>query len=174
MKKLAQALVFASRAHAGVKQVRKYTGEPYINHPLEVLNWVATVPHTEAMLCAAVLHDTVEDTACTLDDVRAVFGEEVADLVGWLTDVSTPADGNRKVRKEKDRQHTAAAPAAAKTVKLADLISNSLSIAQHDPAFAKVYMAEKRALLEVLTEGDPALYSTAKRIVDGYYEGRTE
>ena len=131
----------------------------------EVANIVASVPHTNEMLAAAWLHDTVEDTGVTILDIQIEFGNEVAALVSWLTDVSTPEQGNRAVRKAVDREHTAMAPAAAQTVKLADLISNSRSIMAHDPAFAKIYLEEKRMLLEVLTRGDATLMAQARRIV---------
>ena len=160
-----RARVFATAAHAAVKQVRKYTFEPYIVHPAEVAGIVATVPHTDVMLAAAWLHDTVEDTGVSIVDIQKEFGHEVASLVGWLTDVSKPEQGNRAVRKAIDRDHTACAPAEAQTVKLADLIANSRSILAHDPAFAKVYLEEKRMLLEVLTRGDATLMDQARRIV---------
>ena len=160
-----RARVFATAAHAAVKQVRKYTFEPYIVHPTEVASIVASVPHTNEMLAAAYLHDTVEDTGVSIVDIQVEFGNEVASLVGWLTDVSKPEQGNRAVRKAIDREHTAMAPAAAQTVKLADLIANSRSILAHDPAFAKVYLEEKRMLLEVLTRGDATLMAQARRIV---------
>ena len=165
MNNVERARVFATAAHAAVKQVRKYTFEPYIVHPTEVASIVASVPHTNEMLAAAYLHDTVEDTGVSIVDIQVEFGNEVASLVGWLTDVSTPEQGNRAVRKAIDREHTAMAPAAAQTVKLADLIANSRSIMAHDPAFAKIYLEEKRMLLEVLTRGDATLMAEARRIV---------
>ena len=165
MNNVERARVFATAAHAAVKQVRKYTFEPYIVHPTEVASIVASVPHTNEMLAAAYLHDTVEDTGVSIVDIQVEFGNEVASLVGWLTDVSKPEQGNRAVRKAIDREHTAMAPAAAQTVKLADLIANSRSILAHDPAFAKVYLEEKRMLLEVLTRGDATLMAQARRIV---------
>ena len=160
-----RARVFATAAHTAVEQVRKYTFEPYIVHPAEVASIVASVPHTDAMLAAAWLHDTVEDTGVTIETIRAEFGEEVAELVGWLTDVSRLEDGNRAVRKAADREHTARAPAAAQTVKLADLIANTRSIVKHDVAFARTYLAEKRLLLEVLTRGDAVLMAEARATV---------
>jgi (p)ppGpp synthase/HD superfamily hydrolase len=165
MNMVERARVFATAAHAAVKQVRKYTFEPYIVHPAEVANIVASVPHTNEMLAAAWLHDTVEDTGVSIVDIQKEFGNEVASLVGWLTDVSTPEQGNRAVRKAIDREHTAMAPGAAQTVKLADLIANSRSIMAHDPAFARVYLEEKRMLLEVLTRGDATLMAQARSIV---------
>ncbi len=160
---LEAALDFATKAHEG--QVRKYTGEPYICHPISVARLVAAVTNDKAMIAAALLHDTVEDTDVTLDEIERLFGSDVASLVESLTDVSTPQDGLRRMRKEVDRLHTAKASPRAKTIKLADLIDNSRSIIERDPKFAKVYIGEKRRLLEVLTEGDPFLLSEAWRIV---------
>jgi (p)ppGpp synthase/HD superfamily hydrolase len=161
-----KAQVYAMAAHAAVKQVRKYTGEPYIVHPAEVAKIVASVPGaTPDMVAAAWLHDVVEDTGCTYTDIHMAFGIDIATLVGWLTDVSKPEDGNRAVRKAIDRAHSAEAPAEAQTIKLADLISNSRSIMAHDPAFAKTYLEEKRLLLAAMTKGDPGLHAEASRYV---------
>jgi (p)ppGpp synthase/HD superfamily hydrolase len=157
-----RARTFATAAHAAVGQLRKYTFEPYIVHPTEVAATVKTVPHTEAMVAAAYLHDVVEDTGVSIELIRAEFGSEVSDLVGWLTDVSRPDHGNRAARKAVDRAHTASAPAEAQTVKLADLISNTRSIVEHDAEFARVYLAEKRLLLEVMTKADPELMARAR------------
>jgi (p)ppGpp synthase/HD superfamily hydrolase len=161
-----KARVFATAAHAAVKQVRKYTFEPYIVHPTEVAAIVAAVEGaTHEMVAAAYLHDTVEDTGVTIETIEQEFGSEVAEIVGWLTDVSKPEDGNRAVRKAIDRAHTAMAPAAAQTVKLADLVSNTRSIMKYDPKFAVTYLEEKRALLEVMTRGDAELMAEARRYI---------
>jgi (p)ppGpp synthase/HD superfamily hydrolase len=152
-----KARIFATAAHAATGQIRKYTGEPYIVHPAEVADLVRYVGGTDSMLAAAWMHDVLEDTQVNADLMRSEFGDEITDLVLWLTDVSKPTDGNRATRKALDRLHTAAAPAEAQTIKLADLISNTKSIRAHDPNFAKVYIEEKKLLLEVLTKGDPIL-----------------
>ena len=165
MNTVERAKVFATAAHAAVGQTRKYTGEPYVVHPMEVASLVESVGGTEAMVAAALLHDVLEDTGVTVDVLEELFGSEVADLVLWLTDVSKPGDGNRSTRKALDRQHSAAAPAAAQTVKVADLISNTRSIVAHDPGFAKVYLEEKRLLLDVLTRADPTLLTMAREQV---------
>ena len=107
----------------------------------------------------------MEDTHATLDDIEDAFGARVATLVEMLTDVSRPEDGNRAVRKAIDRAHIAQASPDAKTIKLADLIDNTRSIVTHDPVFACVYLGEKAALLEVLHEGDPALYRQAQNLL---------
>ena len=163
-----RAIWFATQAHAG--QTRKYTGEPYVNHPVEVMQLVSTVTDDPEILAAAVLHDVVEDTPATIMNIKIGFNRRVAELVDDLTDVSKPEDGNRATRKELDRQHTAKASPDAKTIKLADLISNSRSIMKDDPNFAKVYMKEKAALLEVLTEGNTILFKQASDIVASYYD----
>ena len=160
-----QALIFATAAHAAVGQRRKYTNEPYIIHPMEVRQIVATVSQDPAMLAAALLHDVVEDTAVELTLIRNLFGQEVADLVSWLTDISRPTDGNRAARKALDRAHIAQAPAAAQTIKVCDILSNTRSIVQHDPKFARTYLPEKRELLRVLYRADPVLLEQANNEV---------
>ena len=79
-------------------------------------------------------------------------------------DVSRPKDGNRAVRKAKDRAHLARASAEGKSIKLADLVSNTRSIVAHDPNFSVVYLREKRALLPFLTEGDAGLFALATEL----------
>ena len=160
-----RARVFATAAHAAVGQVRKYTNEPYIVHPKQVAAFVETAGGTPEMIAAAWMHDVLEDTGVTPDAMRAEFGDEVTDLVLWVTDVSKKEDGNRATRKAIDRQHIASAPAEAQTIKLADIISNCSSIMMHDEAFAKIYFEEKRLLLEVLTKGDEGLRNYAANIV---------
>jgi (p)ppGpp synthase/HD superfamily hydrolase len=159
---VARARAFAIEAHSAINHKRKYTGDDYIVHPREVAAIVATVPHTDEMLAAAWLHDTVEDTGVAIETIRAEFGPIVAMYVADLTDVSTPDLGNRAVRKAIDLAHTAEACADAKTIKLADLLSNTASIVEHDPGFARVYLKEKAAMLEVMTEGDATLLARAK------------
>jgi (p)ppGpp synthase/HD superfamily hydrolase len=162
---LDDVLKFATAAHGDQK--RKYTNDPYIVHPIAVAEIVKTVPHTDEMIAAALLHDVVEDTPITIDDIKNKFGDKVADLVGWLTDISRPEDGNRKTRKAIDRDHSARAPAEAQTIKVADLIHNTQSIEKYDPNFWKVYKEEKIKLLSVLTEADQTLVRIAQQQVGG-------
>lgn len=162
-----KAQVYALAAHAAVNQRRKYTNESYIVHPAEVAKTVAEIPEsTPEMVAAAWLHDVVEDTEVTISDINISFGEEIAKLVFWLTDASKKTDGNRATRKAIDREHIAKAPAEAQTIKLADIISNVKSIAEHDPDFAVVYLKEKKMQLEVLTKGDKKLHAIATELVN--------
>jgi (p)ppGpp synthase/HD superfamily hydrolase len=152
-----RAREFARAAHEGVGQRRKHTDEPYIVHPMAVAEIVRSVPHSEAMIAAALLHDVVEDTNVGLARIEAEFGSEVAQLVDWLTDVSQPSDGNRRDRKKLDLDHLARAPAEAQTIKYADLIDNSRTISRFDRQFWPVYRREMIALLNTLTRGDERL-----------------
>jgi len=170
---VSKAKNFAFTAHGAIDHRRKYTGEPYTVHLDNVAKLVASVVDDEAMIAAAYLHDTVEDTDTTIDDILNVFGADVAYLVRFLSDVSRLEDGNRKTRKQIDREHIAKGDARVHTIKLADLIDNSDSIQSHDPKFAEVYMAEKQLLLEVLSDGHPTLLARAQAIVHQWQHGKS-
>lgn len=160
-----KAEVFATAAHASIGQKRKYTFEPYIVHPRHVSEIVSTVSHTPEMLAAAWLHDTVEDTGITNELITEIFGNKVGELVGWLTDTALPGMGNRALRMEINKNFIAAAPWEAQTVKVADIISNCSSIMEHDENFARVYLQEKRAVLEVLVRADATLMARARALI---------
>lgn len=162
---VADAAVFARERHAG--QVRKYTDVPYSSHLGEVAGLVAASVHARpALIAAAWLHDSLEDTAMTQEELEAMFGREVSRLVAGVSDVSRPEDGVRAVRKAIDRAHVAQGCALVHSLKLADVISNCSSVAFFDPVFARVYLAEKRALLEVLDRGDDFLKTMARETVE--------
>ena len=163
-KLIEKAYLYAKKAHG--KQVRKYTGERYISHPVAVAFTVARTPEaSDEMIVAALLHDVVEDTPYTLDAIRHNFGDDVAYLVDHLTDISKPEDGNRKARKKLDAKHTAKGDWRVHTIKVADLISNTQSIKEHDPDFWKVYRREKEYLLSVLVDADPDLVKEAYDLI---------
>lgn len=161
-------LKYVQDMHSG--QTRKYTGEPYWYHLWNVAKMVQVVTGGDAeMMAAALLHDVVEDTSATFEDLRnRGFSKRTIDIVRSVTDVSKPEDGNRAERKALDRMNVAKGHPDAKTVKLADLIDNSVNIVYYDPKFAKVYMEEKRLLMEVLEEGNKNLYKVASDILDEY------
>lgn len=159
-----RAREFATAAHQRIGHQRKYNKQPYHVHLEAVAERVAQVSDDPEMIAAAWLHDTVEDTPATLDDIEEAFGLPVAELVEELTDVSRPSDGNRSRRKSIDRMHSAQASARAKTVKLADLIDNCKDITKHDERFARVYLVEMGALLKVLTDGDQTLFAEASKL----------
>lgn len=162
---------FARQAHKG--QVRKYTGESYVRHCVQVADLVGRVSQDEELKAAALLHDTVEDTGVMFVDIDRRFGSRICDLVGQVTDVSIfhGTGLNRRDRKKMDREHLSYSTAAGATLKLADLIDNTQSITRHDPKFAAVYMREKAQLLEVLRHGHPLLLTIAENLVDDYHKG---
>lgn len=156
-----RALKFASDAHNN--QSRKYTGVPYIEHPISVSSIVKSVDHTEEMLAAALLHDVVEDTEISIRTIRSFFGDIVGDLVESLTDISKPEDGNRATRKKIDALHYAKGSPQAQTIKIADLIDNTADIAKNDPNFWQVYKQEKKFVLDLLVDADPVLRNRAEK-----------
>lgn len=155
------AMLFAREAHAA--QTRKYTGNPYVDHLAEVAGIVSTVLHhfmvpPGIMLATAWLHDCVEDQGVSLQTIEDKFGTLVAVGVSGLSDMET---GNRAERKAASRERLAACTSWIQTIKCADLISNTSSIVKHDPAFAVVYLEEKRLLLDVMTKAHPGLRELA-------------
>lgn len=162
--KLTHALTMCKAWHSG--QFRKYTKEPYWTHPVKVMELVKTVKHTEEMLCAALLHDVVEDTDCTIDLIRNPMGDDIACMVEMLTNPSKPEDGNREQRRAINRAHTAQATPDVKTIKLADVIVNLSDIFEQDPGFARIYVKEKELLLQVLLDGDHELLDMANNLIN--------
>lgn len=159
---------FARKAHEG--QTRKYTNTPYILHPLNVVDILEQFYYycSQEMLAAAILHDVVEDTTVTLSDIEREFGQEVGTLVFWLTNKSTPEDGNRKLRKAIDRAHLREAPFTAQIIKLADILDNCRDIVEHDRKFAEVYLKEVLLLLEIMSEDvkRTGIYKEAEQSID--------
>ncbi len=101
MSKLDDAIRFAIEAHSG--QVRKLSKNPYILHPLEAMTICATITTEEDVLCAAVLHDVVEDGNRSLDEISDKFGTRVAELVSTETENKRrelPASITWRLRKE--------------------------------------------------------------------------
>lgn len=170
MTKTEKAQMFAHIAHDSINQKRKYTGEPYWVHTDEVAAMVQALPEaTEDMVCAAYLHDVLEDVTplCpgfSEEQICDIFGDNVLRLVKELTDKFTKEaypEYNRAQRKALERARVSLTSKEAKTIKLADLCSNTVSIVVHDPDFAKVYLEEKTDLLSVLTDGDEKLFYRA-------------
>lgn len=145
-----RALEFSTAAHAAVGQKRKYTGEDYIAHPIAVSEIVAAFGGSKEMVAAALLHDTLEDTNVTKEQIAEEFGWKIFKLVVELTDVTKPEDGNRATRKAIEAKRLGMASKEAQMIKLADLIDNTKTIFKYDPKFAKVYRQEKIDLLEAM------------------------
>lgn len=128
---LDRAIIFAVKAHAGTE--RRGKGFPYIVHPMEAMEIVATMTPDQELLAAAALHDTVEDTSVTIKDIRAQFGDRVASLVQSESDVfieGKSEEDSWHERKQAAMDRLAAASHEAKMVALGDKLSNMRAIAR--------------------------------------------
>ena len=126
---LDRAIVFAVRAHAGTE--RRGKGFPYIVHPMEAVEIVATMTPDQELLAAAALHDTVEDTDVTIEQIREEFGDRIASLVASESDIvleGLPAEDSWHARKQAAIDRLARASHDAKIVALGDKLSNMRAI----------------------------------------------
>ena len=153
-----QAYILAEKSHQG--QTRKYSGEPYINHPVAVARSVRLYKDDPCLVAAALLHDTIEDCDLSEEHIRRYFsygddnpynkfiGERIAKLVVELTNTTTPEDGDRETRKRLDLERIANISTDAKLIKLADRLDNIKTVVEDDPAFAKTYLRETLQLFD--------------------------
>ena len=150
-------------------QLRKYTTNVYYyTHCIEVMNIVSKSPTcTYNMKIAALLHDTLEDTQTTVEELESVFGKTVTQYVIGLTQISKSSDGNRKVRKQKDLEFYASQNPEVQTIKVADLISNAQDILSKDPdKFGPVFIAEAKDLYTALDKACPMLRSSLYAVLN--------
>lgn len=134
-------VAFALRFHGDQKRP---TGAPYVEHLLEALEVLvrgAGVSDPD-VLRAAVLHDVVEDTPCTIGGVRAAFGDRVADMVGWVTIPDAEDGADKQAVKEAYLRRLADAPDDAVLVKLADRASNVQTLRNLRPQKQREYYAQ--------------------------------
>jgi guanosine-3',5'-bis(diphosphate) 3'-pyrophosphohydrolase len=143
---VARAVAFALRFHG---DQRRPTGAPYAEHLLEALEFLVRGAGVsdQDILCAAVLHDVVEDTPCTIGEVRAAFGDRVAEMVGWVTKPEPPEGtvwtaADKKAAKEAYLRGLADAPDDAIVVKLADRGSNVQTLRNLAPPKQREYYAQ--------------------------------
>ena len=128
---LDRAILFAVRAHAGTE--RRGKGFPYIVHPMEAVSIVATMTADQELLAAAALHDTVEDTDVTVEQLAAAFGPRVAKLVEEESDAFVEGLSEAEswhTRKQAAIDRLSRASREAKMVALGDKLSNMRAIAR--------------------------------------------
>lgn len=146
---LDRAIIFAVKAHAGTE--RRGKGYPYIVHPLEAVEIVATMTADQELLAAAALHDTVEDTDVTVEQIRAEFGDRIASLVADESD-EMPAGLTEEEswhgRKRAAIERLSKASHDAKIVALGDKLSNMRAIARD-------YAVKGDALWNIFHAKDP-------------------
>lgn len=172
---LEKITAFARNAHG--EQRRKYTPDPYIVHPIRVMEMCKKYTDDVCILAAALLHDVLEDTEVTRNEMLGFLStimkteqaERTVTLVKELTDVYIKKDFpnmNRRSRKNKELERLEKTSADSQTIKYADIIDNTREIVKHDPDFARVFLYECRANLRKLNKGNAKLYEEANRIVD--------
>ena len=152
MKLLDDAIKYAVDKHSGM--VRKRSNTPYIMHPLEAAVIISTMTDDPEVIAAAVLHDTVEDTDATPEDIRERFGERVAELVASETETkyrALPPELTWRSRKEESLQKlTSTDDLDVKRIWLADKLSNMRS-------FFRLYLREGSGLWRNFHQSDPVL-----------------
>lgn len=158
----------AKDSHFG--QVRKYTGEPYIVHPVAVaiiLYNFLQAKATYQMICACLLHDVPEDTEVSLNTLAKLFDKETVHMVAGLTSASKWLVGfNRNKRKAIDKAFLKTTDWQTQSIKCADIIHNTESIVQHDRGFAVTYLKEKKDLIPVLSLADTKILDRVYQIVE--------
>ena len=128
---LDRAIIFAVHAHAGTE--RRGKGYPYIVHPMEAMEIVSTMTPDQELLAAAALHDTVEDTDVTVEQIRAEFGPRIASLVADESDEMPEGMSEEESwhgRKQAAIDRLSRASHDAKMVALGDKLSNMRAIAR--------------------------------------------
>lgn len=159
---------FADNAHG--EQMRKYTTERYIVHPIKVMKICEMFTEKIEVLAAALLHDVLEDTPVSEKDIlsflETVMTKDQANntlkLVIELTDVYTKEAYphlNRKLRKEKETERLTQTSADAQTIKYADILDNSKEILVMDRYFAPRFLKECLAILKATHKGNQELYN---------------
>ena len=156
--KLLKAIAFAARKHQG--QMRKDGKTPYFSHPARVMSLVALefgVTDIDT-LCAAVLHDTIEDTATDRDDIEALCGRRVAKYVVYLTkDKRLPEER----REHRYFRRLGKAPLEVKLCKLGDTLDNLLSTVELPPEARKKTVSKAKELVKLFAKEIPKEYAHA-------------
>jgi guanosine-3',5'-bis(diphosphate) 3'-pyrophosphohydrolase len=131
MSLILKALEFAAQKHRDQRRKDK-AASPYINHPIQLANvlWQEGGVTDPVVIAAALLHDTIEDTETSWQELRGEFGDEIADIVVEVTDVQWL---KKIVRKRLQVARTRHASESARLVKLADKICNLRDIAANPP-----------------------------------------
>lgn len=157
--KLKRAIEFARDAHEGA--YRKGTHDPYIVHPFEVCCIASAVTDDVDVLITALLHDVVEDTDHTIEEVRELFGERVAQFVSDESEDkmdNLPKSLSWLIRKEKFIEHLETAPIQSQTVCMSDKVSNLR-------AMARDYRDKGDSMWEIFHQRDPARHAWYYRMI---------
>lgn len=172
---LLQVRDFADKAHG--TQMRKYSPDRYIVHPVRVMEILRKYTSSICVLSAALLHDVLEDTPVREDQIRDFLHkvmkphevDKTVKMVIELTDVYVKSEYphlNRKARKSRELERMVKISSDAQTIKYADILDNTQEIVSHDPQFAIVFLKECRETLRKLDKGNKELYQLAVAAVE--------
>lgn len=152
--KVTNSMVLATKAHEG--QFRKYNGLPYVTHPMRVAFALATYPTVKIPhICAAMLHDTLEDTKITHQEIIDAAGDEALNLVIELTNTTHDLKKiPRRDRKRLDWERLSKVSFWAKIIKMFDRIDNLRDMVNAQVGFKKLYVEESLELLKVVGDAD--------------------
>lgn len=143
-----KALDFAVRKHSG--QFRRGSGVPYVTHCIEVARKVEPVLGSTDTFCIALLHDTLEDTDTSYNELATEFNSSVADGVRWLTNYKADQFRNRSERKRADASRLAKSPWHIQTIKCADMLHNLSDMRETDTEFLPRYTSDCEMILSHL------------------------
>lgn len=148
---------FATAAHASIGQLQPYTGRPYCAHTRAVAELLVRYVDDPALVAAGHLHDVMEDVKVPRTVLEDLFGTDVVELVEQVTTPAAPQATNRRGKAQAEALRFAAVSSRARTLKSADVDINVSSIVERAPSFARVYVPEKRLLLQSLRGAHPGL-----------------
>ncbi|HEX8549570.1 MAG TPA: HD domain-containing protein [Cytophagaceae bacterium] len=170
-----QIKTFADHCHG--EQKRKYSGDRYIVHPIRVMETCRNYTNDITVLAAALLHDVLEDTPVTKEEIKQ-FLETIIDpenasrtvrIVEELTDVFIKENFpnlKRKKRRAKEALRLGTVSSEAQTIKYADIIDNAVDMSAYDKNFAPLYLSECKDILKNMTRGNAELYQRALQVVE--------
>ena len=173
VQRILAAAKFAAEKHAAQKR-KGAAAEPYVNHLIEVAQLIAGSSEVldTNLVMAGLLHDTIEDTATTAEELERVFGSDIAALVVEMTDDKSLPKEVRKAVQVKDAPHKTV---RAQVIKLADKISNVRSLLSSPPATwstqrKREYLAWAQQVVSALSAPNPVLRAEFERTLAGFTE----
>ncbi|MDZ7752645.1 MAG: HD domain-containing protein [Gammaproteobacteria bacterium] len=171
LSQLMKALAFAAHKHRNLRR-KDAAKTPYINHPIALANILVNEGGITDLdvICAALLHDTIEDTETTEQELREAFGVAIAGMVAEVTDDKRLAKAERKARQV---EHAPSLSTGAKLVKLADKIANLRDILEAPPDWPDERKREYFAWANKVIDGLRGVHAELELVFDQTYERRS-
>ncbi|MDP1712554.1 MAG: HD domain-containing protein [Candidatus Nanopelagicaceae bacterium] len=181
MKTMFEALELATRAHHGQTRNHDEIGLPYILHPIRVAkatweelgvcyNAESCLGYLEKYAAVALLHDVLEDTSVTEEQMIEIVGLHVTNLVKQLTNPSKGSPELRAVRKAKDREHLRTVENEIKIIKMLDRIDNLQTMRTAPKEFKTLYLEESRLLAETIGNAHPDLKKKLLKTIEDLHK----